>query len=179
MQPILSRSSFCADAAVFGSGLWPTELGPGLRTRENELAIVVIAQPRIFSRGASATGTVRRSPLGDFWRDVCPLRRRGARSGDLRDVRRRRQHARTPLEDTFTEVDCLETELLSVPAIRRSAAAKTMTRSQPGGQEEASLRESTCSRPLGHQGPPAPQLDADEGVEEEEEEEEEEEPAPA
>lgn len=60
-------------------------------------------------------------------------------------------------------------------AIRRSAAAKTMTRSQPGGQE-ASLRESTCSRPLGHQGPPAPQLDAGEGDEEEEEEEEE--PAP-
>lgn len=56
-------------------------------------------------------------------------------------------------------------------AIRRSAAASTMNRSQPGGQV-ASLRESTCSRPLGHQGPPAPQLDAGE------EEEEEEEPAP-
>lgn len=60
-------------------------------------------------------------------------------------------------------------------AIRRSAAASTMNRSQPGGQV-ASLRESTCSRPLGHQGPPAPQLDAGEGDEEEEEEEEE--PAP-
>lgn len=56
-------------------------------------------------------------------------------------------------------------------AIRRSAAASTMNRSQPGGQV-ASLRESTCSRPLGHQGPPAPQLDAGEGDEEEEEEEE-------
>lgn len=48
-----------------------------------------------------------------------------------------------------------------------------MNRSQPGGQV-ASLRESTCNRPLGHQGPPAPQLDAGEGDEEEEEEE----PAP-
>lgn len=51
-------------------------------------------------------------------------------------------------------------------AIRRSAAASTMKRSQPGGQV-ASLRESTCSRPLGHQGPPDPQLDAGEGDDEE------------